>query len=160
MHKAGSINALGIGKYAEEANTVDIADDIEVKVRGNLTIGQGTVADFPVEVGANGIWTYRKWNSGIAECWGTKQEKVDITQRWEWETGNVVCFGLVSASEFPFKFAATPHCQVTVATGNAAWHACNDCAYVDYTQPVMLYRAEAIADYDCYITYYAIGRYK
>ena len=36
MHKAGSINALGIGKYAEDPNTVDIAKDIDVKVRGAL----------------------------------------------------------------------------------------------------------------------------
>ena len=27
--------------------------------------------DYIVEQGTSGIWTYRKWNSGIAECWGT-----------------------------------------------------------------------------------------
>ena len=27
--------------------------------------------DFIVEQGTNGIWTYRKWNSGVAECWCT-----------------------------------------------------------------------------------------
>ena len=26
--------------------------------------------DYIVEQGTSGIWTYRKWNSGIAECWG------------------------------------------------------------------------------------------
>ena len=26
--------------------------------------------DYVVEEGTSGIWTYRKWNSGIAECWG------------------------------------------------------------------------------------------
>lgn len=26
--------------------------------------------DYVVEEGKSGIWTYRKWNSGIAECWG------------------------------------------------------------------------------------------
>ena len=36
MHKAGSINSLGIGKYAEDSNTVDISGDIDVKVRGAL----------------------------------------------------------------------------------------------------------------------------
>lgn len=29
-------------------------------------------ADFVVEQGTSGIWTYRKWNSGIAECWGKR----------------------------------------------------------------------------------------
>ena len=28
-------------------------------------------ADYVVEQGTSGIWTYRKWNSGIAECWGS-----------------------------------------------------------------------------------------
>ncbi len=36
MHKAGSMNSLGIGKYAEEENTVDIAEDLEVIVRGGF----------------------------------------------------------------------------------------------------------------------------
>ena len=27
------------------------------------------IADYIVEQGTSGIWTYRKWNSGIAECW-------------------------------------------------------------------------------------------
>ena len=26
--------------------------------------------DFIVEQGTSGIWTYRKWDSGISECWG------------------------------------------------------------------------------------------
>ena len=26
--------------------------------------------DYIVEQGISGIWTYRKWNSGLAECWG------------------------------------------------------------------------------------------
>ena len=49
---------------------------------GSTTAPNGTVwlqygttwiddaADYVVEHGTSGIWTYRKWNSGIAECWG------------------------------------------------------------------------------------------
>ena len=32
------------------------------------------VADYIVEQGTSGIWSYCKWNSGIAECWGTHNE--------------------------------------------------------------------------------------
>ena len=28
-------------------------------------------SDWIIEQGTSGIWIYRKWNSGIAECWGT-----------------------------------------------------------------------------------------
>lgn len=34
MHRAGSINSLGIGKYAEEENTIDVAEEITTKFRG------------------------------------------------------------------------------------------------------------------------------
>lgn len=30
----------------------------------------GLIADYVVETGTSGIWTYRKWNSGVVECWG------------------------------------------------------------------------------------------
>lgn len=36
MHKAGSINAIGIGKYAEEVNTVDIGEDMTTIFRGDV----------------------------------------------------------------------------------------------------------------------------
>ena len=45
MHKAGSMNSLGIGKYAEDENTVDIAEDMTVKVRGKLVAGGTTIDD-------------------------------------------------------------------------------------------------------------------
>lgn len=45
MHRAGSINSLGIGKYAEEENTVDIAEDITLKVRGDLIVGDRKISD-------------------------------------------------------------------------------------------------------------------
>lgn len=42
-----------------------------------------TIADYPVEVGTEGIWTYRKWASGITECWGYKgEELIAMTTKW------------------------------------------------------------------------------
>lgn len=32
--------------------------------------------DHVVEQGTSGIWTYRKWASGLAECWGTNSASV------------------------------------------------------------------------------------
>lgn len=40
------------------------------------------LADFIVEQGTSGIWTYRKWNSGIAECWGTHSWTVTQWGAW------------------------------------------------------------------------------
>lgn len=38
--------------------------------------------DFVVEQGTSGIWTYRKWNSGIAECWGRYSFSSKIDNPW------------------------------------------------------------------------------
>ena len=37
----------------------------------NLTIGNNIMDDFVIDQGTSGIWTYRKWNSGVKECWGS-----------------------------------------------------------------------------------------
>lgn len=95
LHKAASINALGIGKYAEEENTIDVAEHITTKLRGNASflgevafegganIQGKAIADFIEAVGTDGIWTYRKWHSGIAECWGLYNiDNVSIDSAW------------------------------------------------------------------------------
>ena len=45
IHEAGSIGSMGIGKYAEDPNTVDIAEDKTVRVRGELKVGDRTISD-------------------------------------------------------------------------------------------------------------------
>ena len=51
------------------ALTVDWAGNVVAS--GGLTLnGTDAVVDYIVEQGTSGIWTYRKWNSGISECWG------------------------------------------------------------------------------------------
>ncbi len=58
---------LALGKYSEK-------DGFEcawaAEFYDAVTIRGGTITDFPIEEGMEGIWSYRKWHSGIAECWG------------------------------------------------------------------------------------------
>lgn len=35
--------------------------------------------DYVVEQGTDGVWNYRKWSSGVAECWGKTQFTVTTT---------------------------------------------------------------------------------
>lgn len=44
-----------------------VAGDLEVE--GELSAGGSALADFVVEQGTSGYWTYRKWKSGTAEGW-------------------------------------------------------------------------------------------
>lgn len=51
---------------------------------GTSDTGDGSVyfktgGDAVIDIGTDGIWTYRKWASGIAECWGNGQYSVNCT---------------------------------------------------------------------------------
>lgn len=71
---------FALGKYSEKAGfecawAAEFYDDVTIK--------GGQVYDFPVEMGVDGTWTWRKWHSGIAECWGVcKIDGVAISSNW------------------------------------------------------------------------------
>ena len=55
-----------VGSYIETTNS---SYDPNTSLSGTWT--KETIKDdFIVEQGTSGIWTYKKWNSGLAECWG------------------------------------------------------------------------------------------
>lgn len=60
------------------------------------------MADFIVEQGTSGIWTYRKWNSGIAECWG-RAENNSIPSGWSTTGVNLA---------LPFTFKTMKNWQI------------------------------------------------
>ena len=80
-HRDGANNALGLGKYNERENAVDSDWDFYMnghKVTGLPTPEDGSDAvpfwmmpDYIVDCGVYEIWTYRKWNSGMVELWGS-----------------------------------------------------------------------------------------
>ena len=84
LHHAKHLLSMGIGRLCDKANALQVGlkayFDEDVEVSGELTsntlkatsllqIAGSSVMDFVVEQGTSGSWTYRKWNSSIAECW-------------------------------------------------------------------------------------------
>ena len=68
-----------------------------------ITTNAGAV-DYIVEQGVSGIWTYRKWNSGIAECWGTNNYACESMG-----TGLERVYGVSTAISLPSSiFSETP----------------------------------------------------
>lgn len=62
------------------------------------------VTDYVVQQGTSGAWSYRKWSSGLAECWGT----VDITlskDAYLWD-GNIYCASGYGGSVLTSVFTA------------------------------------------------------
>ena len=75
--------------------------------------------DFVVAQGTSGIWTYRKWNSGIAECWGTYTASIAI------QTASAAYGGYrsgqITAPNFPITFASAPTITAVSANGGGHW---------------------------------------
>lgn len=75
--------------------------------------------DYIIEQGTEGIWTYRKWASGIAECWCSYTSELSVSTPWG--TGNSHYHDTVSAKNFPSNlFASKPNVLVQMEedTGN------------------------------------------
>lgn len=61
----GNVNQAGRSTTSDMTSSEiqDFVDNLQV-------VGNGIVVDYIVDQGTSSIWTYRKWSSGIAECWG------------------------------------------------------------------------------------------
>ena len=88
------------GQTTITADNLNAIQDELIRVGGSGTL---PVADYVVEQGTSGAWTYRKWNSGIAECWCAVNDTV---------TYEVAAFGgylyYTGAHSYPFNFISAP----------------------------------------------------
>ncbi|MBR3767934.1 MAG: hypothetical protein IKL10_06820 [Clostridia bacterium] len=66
------------------------------------------LTDYVVEQGISGNWTYRKWASGIAECWSD-------FGHWGERVSNQSIRVLAYNSAFPFAFTAVPNVTAGVS---------------------------------------------
>lgn len=70
LHKKAGGKSLGIGEYVEEDGVVSVAKDIQVRVKGELSLKGKTIEDFVIEVGESNGWKYKKWTDGFFEMFG------------------------------------------------------------------------------------------
>lgn len=119
----------------------------------------GTITtDFVVDQGISGVWTYRKWNSGIYECWGT------ITGSWSVNTSSAAYGGYRSAActipSYPFAFIGTPTVTAVCSNGNSAG------AWLNHVEPsttggtFYFSAASALSAANRAISIYALGTWK
>lgn len=67
-----------------------------------LSIGHVPMTDFVKETGTDGDWSYRKWNSGITECWCVTTGSVTLASQVDGFYQKVVTVN------YPFTFSEPP----------------------------------------------------
>lgn len=111
------------------------------------------INDYIVEQGTSGIWTYRKWSSGVAECWGsyttTGGSGTEGSLHWR-GTSTAYPSGL---------FIATPIAEATVQ-GNWIGGILNSDAHSNNSFAGYLWTAVDCSSRDFIINIRATGRWK
>lgn len=123
-----------------------------------LKVGGEPVADFPVETGSDGTWTWRKWRSGFAECWGTVTGTSAEPTAW----GSVYATGQQLYARYPFSFTQAPRVQVTPVFNGSRnfWVAtCDGTGSAEQTPSYQLMRADSYT-IDYRLDFYCAGRWR
>ena len=117
------------------------------------------VRDMVVEEGTSGIWRYRKWNSGVAECWGIS-ESVTVPMVTEW--GSMFCNdNAIPSYPLPFAFTSMPVMNITPRKtgGTNFWILAGGGASTTKTPIIGIVRPTQ-TDVVAAVDYHVIGRWK
>lgn len=154
----GKIAVLDESGWVYYRTPAELKSDIAASASG---------ADYIESKGTTGVWTWRKWASGIAELWAVfGADTLAINEEWgslyfgTWMRSDVN----ISAREYPFAFVDTPTINATyMGGGSDAWLISIFSASDD---PLTRAPAYALARPNTAtiiaprISYYVVGKYK
>lgn len=127
------------GKAAETEGVLELAEDWHLKLTGATDLNAAAekiavldpggvvryrtkaellgdlAADYIVEQGTSGIWTYRKWASGVAECWAKITQTVTPGDAW---AGTLNLTPYVITVTTPIEFTGIDCVNASAYVGN------------------------------------------
>lgn len=150
--------AADLGETPPKVAVLDNAGLVHYRTLLELRADLG-YGDYVLEQGTSGIWTYRKWASGVAECWGNKNcGDIAVTSAWGalFEGSNMggIAYpsGLFVSQPVFFPSAQTTKygiCGIEIDGGDKTT-----------TPRLYLLRATAQTVQGVYLSLYAKGRWK
>ncbi|RGH19362.1 hypothetical protein DWV75_02045 [Ruminococcus sp. AF12-5] len=172
---------IAIGKPADTDNLFDvnwatrIRDALTVNknatisgklnANGGLTIGNNPVNDYVIAQGRSGIWTYRKWNSGFAECWCVTSNYVAANTKW----GNAFYSTYIQGGyALPFTFATNGDIQddpqgfveIQSTGGNYWFQVANSCTTTNAPKGYVMCPIQHNDTIQVLFSFYIRGRWK
>lgn len=137
----------------------DFAFNVPVDFRAGI-MANGKETDIIVEQGKSGIWYYRKWSSGLAECWGQRSTNL-YSQAWK-EWNGMYQATLMESHPYPFAFTDTQREYATIQSmcggfldGVAIGMSQSTTGSYYLTHPNKL-----SSSYSCLLNLYVVGRWK
>lgn len=132
-------------------------------------LGKADVADYITAQGTTGVWTWRKWASGIAEMWAVfGADTLAMTAQTWGDLYTASWMGVAinkSARQYPFAFVDQPAVTATpIADGANFWCATNTendtGTSLTHAPAYQCVRASDATLKNPRISYYVVGRYK
>ena len=136
-----------------------------IKFDRDPIVGDDSVNDFVVAQGRSGIWTYRKWRSGFAECWCTTSNKIATNIKW----GNVYYSQYLQGGyALPFTFIETGDFQdapqgfvdVQATGGKYSFQISDRCTTTAAPKGYVVCPVQQTSLINTYFTFYIRGRWK
>lgn len=148
----GEVTTAQLEQHTEDEDIHVTAED---KAKWNAS------ADYVVEQGTSGAWAYRKWNSGVAECWGQFQKLTPINL----QMGAMYSSESFSLDDYPTGlFSAGVRCQVSPNFGEigfSVWRRQWSYPSAENAGNLILVAASSITPSSAFcMDAYAIGRWK
>lgn len=152
LKKNGKVVGIAFGKMAEFEDTFDIGWSVKFSGGG----------DCVVEQGESDGWTYRKWDSGDAECWKIVEHSTTVATQW----GGMYVGNAVARQNYPFQFIDKPVEVVTLTSGSKMGFIYPEqSGYgVNGASASARYNVASLSSYTTAVTYYfnyhVMGRWK
>lgn len=155
MHMTATNNLkIGYDSYDKSEGSTDICGkDINFMSRNGIWINGQLFADFVIEQGTSGIWTYEKWASGKVELWGLHSVTLAIDN----PVGN--CYrSAIQYAPLPFTVYNMQH--FVGCTDLNTWASNGPGNRNGTTIPYVLWRGAIYGSYTWYTKIHVIGRWK
>ena len=126
------------------------------KVIKDILVKLNLIADYVVEEGTSDVWTHRKWNSGIAECWMRYQGTVSAYSSSMFSGAS---YGYFKNWNLPFEFIELYTKTATAQVGNGTCIVASG-GLNDTLKTVCLHWASNVSSGTSTVNMYIIGKYK
>ena len=144
------LNSRTVWSYNDSTNVVNVGG-----YGATISFAGYKLADFVESQGASGDWTFRKWHSGIAECWRTISG--NITKYTTWNNMH----GYTGSAEFPSGFfTQAPNVQYQVDIGTGFTMPAQGASSTKDKFNWLALASDGTADVNYKIDVYAIGKWK
>ena len=142
------------GQTAITADNLNAIQDELIRVGGAGTV---PVVDYVVAQGISGNWTYRKWNSGIAECWAKITQTVTPGDVWA-GTLNLAPYVITVTTPIEFTGIDCVNASAYVGSGHTITSSVSDTPPNKISIPAL--SVYLTGQQECKAYVYVMGRWK